>query len=152
VKYGISYDQKIVNELLLGDSSTPFKIKNQVAKVGKDVATLRNKSVAKFFRLDSPPSAVQNKFDLSWTYLPNSFMSGGTMSGRQWNPGEVLDLPSELRIHHANWTIGVDKKLAQMTAFRREFCRSGVHSIQFFQKKDHTKAFARSHTIGAAVQ
>jgi len=31
-----------------------------------------------------------------------------------WEPGVELDVPEDVVVHHANWTVGVDRKLAQL--------------------------------------
>jgi hypothetical protein len=107
-------DQKIVNELLLGDSLVSANVRSRFAKSRNEAAIPRKKSDAKFLKLESSMSHLQNKLGISWRYLPSTFMSGGTFTGRQWNPEEPLDVPPDLQIHHANWTIGVENKLAQM--------------------------------------
>lgn len=55
-----------------------------------------------------------NPFEIKWKYLPNIFMSGGTYSGKPWNPGKELFIPHDIVLHHANWTIGVPNKIKQL--------------------------------------
>jgi hypothetical protein len=58
-----------------------------------------------------------NEMDIKWNYLPIEFMSGGTLIGRYgylWKPGIYLPIPSNIVLHHANWTIGVQNKIAQL--------------------------------------
>jgi len=47
-------------------------------------------------------------------YLPETFFSGGTLTGKQWNPGDELFVPENIVMHHANWTEGVNNKIAQL--------------------------------------
>jgi hypothetical protein len=43
--------------------------------------------------------------------------------GRRWKPGLPLKLPPEVLVHHANWTIGVENKIAQLKEGRRLFAK-----------------------------
>lgn len=54
-------------------------------------------------------------FKIKWALLPAKFYSGGTLTGKYWNPGTVLRFPNEpLILHHANWTKGLQNKIAQL--------------------------------------
>src|SRR5262249_45901592 len=57
---------------------------------------------------------IANDYNLNWGYLPETFCSAGTISGEFWEPGRTLVVPERPLIHHANWTIGVPHKLAQL--------------------------------------
>jgi hypothetical protein len=46
--------------------------------------------------------------------LPDTFLSGGTLTGKRWNPGDYLQLLDGIYMHHANWTIGVENKITQL--------------------------------------
>ncbi len=61
----------------------------------------------------------KNQFGLRWNYLPNTFMSGGTLTGRPWKPGISLPVPQGIILHHANWTIGIENKIAQLRLVRQ---------------------------------
>ncbi len=61
----------------------------------------------------------RNRFRLRWDYLPDVFMSGGTLTGRPWSPGMPLSVPKGIILHHANWTRGMENKIAQLTLVRR---------------------------------
>jgi hypothetical protein len=50
-----------------------------------------------------------------WAFLPVTYWSPGDPRGR-WEPGVSLTPPPGLLLHHANHTIGVDNKLAQLRA------------------------------------
>ena len=107
-------DQKIVNELLNDKLLVPAVLRSRNSKARNLSSTEGKKSADTLVKLESLVTRVQNKFGLSWTYFPSTFLSGGTLTGRAWSPGDNLDIPGELLIHHANWTIGVDNKIAQM--------------------------------------
>jgi len=59
-----------------------------------------------------------NKYHLKWEYLPNTFFSGGTLTGNRWVPAENLSIPENIILHHANWTVGMDNKIAQLKYVR----------------------------------
>ena len=50
--------------------------------------------------------------------LPPIFYGGGTMTGRNWNPGDKLRLPRGVVMHHANFTLGVENKVRQLDHVR----------------------------------
>ncbi len=50
--------------------------------------------------------------------LPTAFFGGGTFSGKPWRPGDGLFVPDNAAMHHANWTVGVDRKVAQLSYVR----------------------------------
>lgn len=56
-------------------------------------------------------------------YLPSAFMGGGSLTGRRWTPGVPLPIPSSVAVHHANFTVGVRNKVAQL-----QYVRQAVHS------------------------
>ncbi|MBN3040290.1 MAG: hypothetical protein JW867_04115 [Candidatus Omnitrophica bacterium] len=53
-----------------------------------------------------------NRFN--YGLLPDVFFSGGTFSGKIWQPGMDLSIPKDIVLHHANWTVGVDNKILQL--------------------------------------
>lgn len=55
-----------------------------------------------------------NPYDIAWDYLPDDYMGGGTLTGSLWSPGKTLPIPDTITMHHANWTRGLDNKLAQL--------------------------------------
>lgn len=55
-----------------------------------------------------------NPWKVRWGYLPTIFFGGGTLTSRVWNPGMSLPVPEDIVIHHANYTIGLDNKIAQL--------------------------------------
>lgn len=56
----------------------------------------------------------RNAYGIRWSYLPNSYMGGGLYTGELWEPGKTLYIPEDLAMHHANFTKGVDNKIAQL--------------------------------------
>ena len=59
--------------------------------------------------------------DVKWTLLPDCFLSGGTIDADrgQWQPGKRLTVPDDIVAHHANWTVGVPNKIAQLDYVRQ---------------------------------
>jgi Nucleotide-diphospho-sugar transferase. len=55
-----------------------------------------------------------NEYEIIWDYLPSTYMSGGTFCAQAWEPGVALAIPENPRIHHANWTFGINNKIAQL--------------------------------------
>jgi len=51
---------------------------------------------------------------IRWDYLPNSFFCGASATGTTWKPGMQLRLPRRIVLHHANWTVGLKHKIAQL--------------------------------------
>ena len=47
-------------------------------------------------------------------FLPTTFMSGGTLTSKQWRPGKKLPVPQDIVLHHANWTSGKEHKVKQL--------------------------------------
>jgi hypothetical protein len=56
----------------------------------------------------------QFKFGIKWSHLPFSFYSVGPDRARQWRPGIDLCIPKDIVMHHANWTVGLEQKIAQL--------------------------------------
>lgn len=55
---------------------------------------------------------------VDWRLLPARYFGGGATSGRVWSPGDPLEVPLDIVVHHANWTRGVADKLAQLRYVR----------------------------------
>ncbi|QQR54142.1 hypothetical protein IPH25_04835 [bacterium] len=58
--------------------------------------------------------SCKNPYELAWTYLPDTYFGGGTFSGKRWNPYNSMVIPNNPKMHHANWTVGVNNKIAQL--------------------------------------
>ena len=56
---------------------------------------------------------------LSWRSLPRSVRNPGLDTPAVWEPGDPLRVPRGVLVHHANYAIGVDNKLAQLEAVER---------------------------------
>jgi len=63
-------------------------------------------------------SIYPNTYGVKWTYLPDTFFSTGISSGKLWYPGDKVDIPKDIVIHHANWTEGADNKIALLNEVR----------------------------------
>lgn len=64
---------------------------------------------------------LQNAFNLIWEYLPTTFFGGGTLTGKQWQPGKTLSIPHHIILHHANWTYGgIEHKIKQLEYVRKK--------------------------------
>lgn len=61
---------------------------------------------------------LPNRFGVRWGYLPDAFFGPGPQLRGVWEPGMPLAVPRRIVMHHANWTIGVANKVAQLTAVR----------------------------------
>jgi hypothetical protein len=40
------------------------------------------------------------------------------LPGKQWKPGDALSIPKNILVHHANWTVGIENKIAQLRYVR----------------------------------
>lgn len=49
-----------------------------------------------------------------WTLLPETYFGAGFFTGKTWIPYMMLDIPEGIKIHHANWTVGVENKIKQL--------------------------------------
>ena len=58
-----------------------------------------------------------------WRYLPRSFFTPGLSRLALWRPGDPIRPPRDIEMHHANWTIGIHDKIAQLEAVRRAVLR-----------------------------
>jgi hypothetical protein len=60
----------------------------------------------------------KNPYNVTWDYLPDTFFGGGTLTAHNgsyiWTPGKTLPVPHGIMMHHANWTKGVENKIAQL--------------------------------------
>jgi len=60
------------------------------------------------------PSWLPNRNGIKWAHLPGSFYSSGISKARIWSPGAELTIPHDIMLHHANWTIGIENKIAML--------------------------------------
>lgn len=85
------HDQDILNDLL----------------VGHKLRLLRYLGIKNY-------SLYPNSYGIKWLYLPVEFFSRGAVSNKIWEPGQKIDVPENIILHHANWTLGVDNKIAML--------------------------------------
>ena len=64
-----------------------------------------------------------NPYNVVWDYLPKTFFGAGTLTGFLWYPGMLLPIPKNIMMHHANWTKGINNKIAQLIYVRSEVMR-----------------------------
>jgi hypothetical protein len=62
----------------------------------------------------SPKNGKKNSYDIVWEYLPEQYFGGGTFTGRYWELGKRIPVPNDAKMHHANWTKGIDNKIKQL--------------------------------------
>ncbi len=56
---------------------------------------------------------------IKYNYLPNRFFGGGTTTGKYYEPGMELPIPQAMVLHHANWTVRTENKIAQLEYVKR---------------------------------
>lgn len=74
------------------------------------------------YMIDNPNKSDQETFNLTlkkhpevrWDHLPNIFFGAGTLTGLKWMPNKYLFVPKNIVLHHANWTKGINNKIAQL--------------------------------------
>lgn len=67
--------------------------------------------------------------NLRWGYLPETYFGPGTFNSKLWTPGQSYYIPHRPVMFHANWTIGIDNKLA-LLAMTRDIVDGGYGSIR----------------------
>jgi len=103
-------DQIILNDILWKRAGCiPFGVKRVM-----DFWKRRSRSHDRFESYDF----FGNAFGVRWTYLPARFYSGGNVRHQHWNPGDRMDIPADIVMHHANWTYGIANKMAQLQYVR----------------------------------
>ncbi|MCX5713943.1 MAG: putative nucleotide-diphospho-sugar transferase [Candidatus Omnitrophica bacterium] len=61
---------------------------------------------------------IGNDYQIKWTYLPREFFSPGIVNECIWRPDMEFPVPRNIIMHHANWTVGVKNKIAQLKYVR----------------------------------
>jgi hypothetical protein len=89
--------------------------------------------------------------------LPPRYWTIG-QTGKHWAPGEPVDPPADLRMHHANWTVGVENKIALIKAVRGKmesrkggFARPSVARGESGPEVMKPKHFIERHPLGATA-
>lgn len=67
---------------------------------------------------------IVNKYHLRWSYLPDKFYNPGLTRRERWVPGKKLSIPTNIVIHHANWTKGLNNKISQLKYVKKIFLKS----------------------------
>jgi hypothetical protein len=83
--------------------------------------------------------------------LPDRYWTVG-QTGRHWNPCDPVRPPSDLLMHHANWTVGVENKMALLELVRSIHERMGgmipPNSIAWENDAKETIAVKRRACVG----
>jgi len=68
-------------------------------------------------------SAVNHsKHVANWEFLPSAeFWTVGNGRTTSWTPGENLEVPPNIRVHHANWCSGKTNKFTLLKLVKRKF-------------------------------
>lgn len=104
-------DQDILNQLLLKNSSKICTLKQRVFNKVRKIFSKKKKILINC-------NLLSNSFKIRWAYLPIIFFNPGTNLGKVWNPGVELKIPPNIVVHHANWAISVENKIAQLKYVR----------------------------------
>ena len=100
-------DQDVLNDFLLTSRIVPRMLNRLVEVFDKN----------KQWAIHCRPH-FSNSYGIKWRYLPMEFFGGGTLTGKQWTPGTSLVIPRNIVLHHANWTVGLENKIAQLQYVR----------------------------------
>lgn len=101
-------DQDVLNHLLLRSTNGPSDLKRRIAvRVARHFSRYHECFIYSLIHTGNP-------YRIKWTYFPKEFFGGGTLTGRQWQPGMPLEIPKDIVLHHANWTVGLANKIAQL--------------------------------------
>jgi hypothetical protein len=66
---------------------------------------------------------ILNQSGIRWRMLSKRYWTVGHQ-GHHWQPGEPVNPPANILVHHGNWTIGVENKLALLKAVRKAMART----------------------------
>ena len=62
------------------------------------------------------PRSSRRGAGVRWGFLPRSVWTPGLADPEVWQPGRPLAVPRRILVHHANFCVGIDHKLAQLEA------------------------------------
>ena len=102
-------DQEAFNAILIDKARGISKWQLKLAKWIKRCPLARRTGINNRLRRWSMPPC-NNAYKLKIGFLPETFLGGGTLTGRHWDRGRYLRVPQNVVIHHANWTIGLGNK------------------------------------------
>lgn len=66
---------------------------------------------------------TSNPYNIKWCYLPEEFYGSYPIEGGRWVFGKKLNIPKNIIMHHATWTVGLENKQA-MLAYVRDFVKN----------------------------
>jgi DNA-directed RNA polymerase subunit F len=66
---------------------------------------------------DAANRLLETPFAPAWGLLPERYWTVGR-NGVCWKPGDPVAPPADLMVHHANWTVGIENKLALLEAVK----------------------------------
>jgi hypothetical protein len=52
--------------------------------------------------------------NVRWRLLPEAYFGAGLFTGKYWHPNMLLTVPENIKMHHANWTGGIENKIKQL--------------------------------------
>ena len=68
---------------------------------------------------------LQNNDFVKWKLLPTEYFSiGGNLKNNskyRWKPNDDINFPMKIKIHHANYTEGIDNKIKQLEFVKNKF-------------------------------
>jgi hypothetical protein len=65
--------------------------------------------------------------DIRWDrFSPEDAYSAGALTGRKWEVGDAVAAPAGIKVHHANWTAGIENKVFLLRAVRRHVTGSAA--------------------------
>lgn len=80
-------------------------------KILREEANYANSPKKIIRRLTRFVSSVRHH-QLKWGYLSERFYTVGLTIGDRWVPGTIVEVPEDIIVHHANWTVGLQNKIA----------------------------------------
>lgn len=118
IKLQLSRHSKLDDQAVLNHELIKYAVPEESRGLRYD--ELVTEAFARANELYSALPNTPNQFDLKWNYLPASFFGAGTESGKAWRPGDEIFVPDDAIMHHANWTEGLENKLAQLEHVREK--------------------------------
>ncbi|MFA5008208.1 MAG: putative nucleotide-diphospho-sugar transferase [Candidatus Omnitrophota bacterium] len=106
------HEQDILNDLMFTGANKICSLAHHITRITGKCFGINNQLLV----ITGP--LIDNPYRVKWGYLPKEFFGGGTLTGKLWSPGMSLPIPKNIILHHANWTIGVENKIAQLKYVR----------------------------------
>ena len=95
-----------------------YEIVYECAKIEKRDQLAFNRNLRMSQRRKLVYFLKQGVWPCRYAYLPDIFYGGGTITGKHWVPGMDLPVPEGIVMHHANYVVGVEQKIAQLKYVR----------------------------------